>query len=55
MSALNNLRKKETSLTLGDDLLLAERVGNYNKTFKEHKEKDEVEDTSKKLLKNYVL
>ena len=56
MSALNNLRKKETSLTLGDDLLLAERVGSYNKTFfKEHKEKDAVEDTSKKLLKNYVL
>ena len=55
MSALNNLRKKETSLTLGDDLLLAERVGSYNKTFKEHKEKDAVEDKSKKLLKNYVL
>ena len=55
MSALNNLRKKETSLTLGDDLLLAERVGSYNKTFKERKEKDAVEDTSKKLLKNYVL
>ena len=55
MSALNNLRKKETSLTLGDDLLLAERVGSYDKTFKEHKEKDAVEDKSKKLLKNYVL
>ena len=55
MSDLNNLRKKETSLTLGDDLLLAERVGSYNKTFKERKEKDAVEDTSKKLLKNYVL
>ena len=43
MSALNNLSKKGTSLTLGEDELLAETVGNlYDKTFKEHKEKDVV-------------
>ena len=29
MSALNNLRKNGTSLTLGDDELLVERVGSY--------------------------
>ena len=29
MSALNNLRKKETFLTLGEDELLAEMVRNY--------------------------
>ena len=56
MSTLNNLRKKRTSLTLGEDELLAERVGSYpylyDKTFKEHKEKDEFENVCKKLLKN---
>ena len=29
MSAVNNLRKKGTSLTLGADKLIAERVGSY--------------------------
>ena len=41
MSALNNLRKKGTSLTLGEDELLAKRVSSYpclyNKTCKECK------------------
>ena len=50
MTALNNLRKKGTSLTL------AERVWSYpylyNKTFKEHTENDVVKNTWKKLLKN---
>ena len=42
MSALNSLRKKGTSLTLGEDELPAERVRSYlclcNKTCKEHTE-----------------
>ena len=42
-SALNNLRKKETSLTLEKDERIAERVRSYpflyDKTRKEHKEK----------------
>ena len=42
MSALNNLRKKGTILTLGEDELLAEMVRSYpyfyDKTWKEHKE-----------------
>ena len=46
MSALNNLRKKGTSLTLGEDELLAERVRSYpcpyDKTYKEHKGNDVV-------------
>ena len=41
MSALTNLRKKGTSLTLGEDELLAERVRSYpclnDKICKEHK------------------
>ena len=41
MSALNNLRKKGTFLTLGEDELLAEMVRSYpcfhDKTWKEHK------------------
>ena len=48
--------KKVTSLTLGEGELIAERVGSYpypyDKTFKEHKEKDIVENVWKKLLKN---
>ena len=40
MSALNNLRKKETFITLGEDEQLAERVESslhhYDKTFEEH-------------------
>ena len=47
MSALNNLRKKGTSLTLGKNGHLAERVESYpylnDKTFEEHKENDVVE------------
>ena len=43
ISALNNLRKKETSLTLRENMLHAERVRSYpcfyNKTCKEHKER----------------
>ena len=43
MSALNSLRKKRTSLTLGEDELFAERVRSYpclyNKTCKEHTER----------------
>ena len=58
-SALNNLRKKGTSLILREDELLAERVGNYpylyDKFFKEHQEKDVVENASKNMLKNQVL
>ena len=42
MSALNNLREKGTSLTMGENELLAERVRSYprlyDKTCKEHKE-----------------
>ena len=56
MSLLNDLRKKETSLTLGEDELLAERVGSYpylyDKTFEEHEEKNAVENPWKTLLKN---
>ena len=40
MSALNNFKKKETFITLGEDELLAERVESplyhYDKTFAEH-------------------
>ena len=53
-NALNNLRKKETSLTPREGELLAERLGSfpylYDKTFKELKEKDVMENA--KLLKN---
>ena len=49
MSGLNNLRKKETFLTLGEDELLAKRVG---RVIKPYKEKDVVENARKKLLKN---
>ena len=56
MSAWNNLRKKGTSLTLAEDQLLAEKVGSYSylydKTLKDHKEKDVVENAQKKLWKN---
>ena len=56
MSALNNFRKKGTSLTVGENELVAETVGSYpylyDKTLKEHKEKDVIENESKKLLKN---
>ena len=55
MSALNNLRKKGISLTLGEDELLAETVGSYSylydKTLKEHKENDVAENVCKKLHK----
>ena len=58
MNALNNLKKKRTSLTLGEDELIAERVRSYpylyDKAFKEHKEKDIVENVWKKLLKNQL-
>ena len=47
MSALNNLSKKETSPTLEEDERLAKRVKSYpclyDKTRKEHKEKNVVE------------
>ena len=47
MSALNNLRKKETSPTLTEDERLAKMVRSYpclyGKTQKEHKENDVVE------------
>ena len=33
MSLLNHLRKKETSLTLGEDELLAERVRIYSSLY----------------------
>ena len=43
MSALNNLREKGTSLTMGENELLAERVRRYprlyDKTCKEHKKR----------------
>ena len=59
MSALNNFRKKETSLTLAEDERLAETVRNhpylYDETFEKHKEKDIVENLWKKLLKNYNI
>ena len=59
MSALNNFREKETSLTLGEDERLAETVRNhpylYDETFEKHKEKDIVENLWKKLLKNYNI
>ena len=46
MSALNNFRKKRTSITLREDELLAERVGSHpylcKKTFKEHEEKKDI-------------
>ena len=52
-STLNILRKKGTSLTLGEDELLAERVASYpclyEKICKEHKEKDAVENAWKKV------
>ena len=51
ISALNNLRKKGPSITLGEDELLAERVGSYpylyDKDFEEHEEKDVVENAWK--------
>ena len=56
MSALNNFRKKRTSLTLREDELLAERVGSHpylcKKTFKEHEEKDILVNAWETLLKN---
>ena len=56
MSLLNKLRRKGNSLALGEDELLAERVGyypyHYDKTFKERKEKDVVENAWKKLQQN---
>ena len=56
MSASNNLRKKGTTLTSEEDELLAQSVGRYpylyDKTLKEHKEKDVVEKVCKMLLKN---
>ena len=53
MSALNNLRKKGTVLTLEEDEHLAEMVRTYlwfyNKTWKENKErKNEVIETQKR-------
>ena len=53
MSALNNLSKKETSPTLEEDERLAKRVKSYpclyDKTRKEHKEKNVVENAQKKV------
>ena len=53
MSALNNLRKKGTSLTLREDKLLDERVTSYpylyDKNCKEHRENDVVENAWKKV------
>ena len=47
MSALNNLRKKGTSPAMEEDELLPERVRSfpclYDKTCKEHNEKDAIE------------
>ena len=47
MSALNNSRKNGPSLTLREDELLAERVGNYlylhDKTFEDLKGEDVIE------------
>ena len=52
-STLNILRKKGTSLTLGEDEVLTERVASYpclyEKICKEHKEKDVVENAWKKV------
>ena len=46
MSALNKLKKKETSITLGEDELFAKRARSYpflyDKTCKKHKEKSVV-------------
>ena len=54
INALNNLRKKETSLTPREGELLAESLGCfpylYDETFKGLQEKDVVENA--KLLKN---
>ena len=54
INALNNLRKKETSLTPREGELLAESLGSfpylYDETFKGLQEKDVVENA--KLLKN---
>ena len=51
MSASNNLMKKGTSLTLGEDKLLLESVGSYpylyDKTFREHKKEDVVENVKR--------
>ena len=59
MSALNNFRKKRTSITLREDELLAERVGSHpylcKKTFKEHEEKDTLVNAWETLLKNQIL
>ena len=60
MSALNNFRKKRTSITLREDELLAERVGSHpylcKKTFKEHEEKKDIlVNAWETLLKNQIL
>ena len=59
MSALNNFRKKRTSITLREDELLAERVGSHpylcKKTFKEDEEKDILVNAWETLLKNQIL
>ena len=53
MSALNCLRKKGTSFSLGEDELHAERVRNYtcpyDKICREYKENDVVENVWVKL------
>ena len=59
MSALNNLRKKGTSLTLGEDELLAKRVRSYpclyDKTAKNTRKKDVVENAWKKVALSHAL
>ena len=56
MSALNNARKNGPSLTLREDELLAERVGNYlylhDKIFKDLKGEDAIENAWQRLLRN---
>ena len=51
LKGLNNLRKKGTSLTLGENELLAERVRSYpclcDKTYKKQKENNIVENAWK--------
>ena len=66
MGPLNNLRKKETILTLGEDEVVVEMVRSspcfYDKTWKEHKERKNKSLKCKKetikeviLFKHYML
>ena len=58
MSALNNLRKKETFLTLGEDELLAEMVRNYpffyDKTWTQGTKKQVIETQKRNKRNNNV-